>query len=134
VPMWSQIAPHLNQISISFFLPMVAKREKQYSKIEIVMKDNLIKFRVSKIENLIIKKKAASAGVSVSELMRALVFNYKLSSKLTDEEMECYQLLSKYADNFRRISNLFKLGDTDGFKKETIETSKQIREHLNKFK
>ena len=84
------------------------------------MKNDLIKFRVSKIENLIIKKKAEDSGVTVSELMRGLVFDYKLSHK--------------YADNFRRISNLFKLGDIDGFKKETLEASKQIREHLIKFK
>lgn len=98
------------------------------------MKDKLIKFRVTKIENLIIKKKASNSGVSVSELMRGLVFNYKLSNKLTPEEIECYQLLSKYADNFRRISNLFKLGDTTGVKEESIATSKLIREHLLKLK
>ncbi|MEB3801743.1 mobilization protein [Flavobacterium columnare] len=98
------------------------------------MKDNLIKFRVSKIENLIIKKKASNSGISVSELMRGLVLDYKLSNKLTPEEIECYQLLSKYADNFRRISNLFKLGDTTGVKEESIATSKLIREHLLKLK
>ena len=98
------------------------------------MKNYFIKFRVSKIEYLIIKKKAEDSVVTVSELMRGLVFDYKLSHKLTTEEIECYQLLSKYADNFRRISNLFKLGDIDGFKKETLEASKQIREHLIKFK
>lgn len=98
------------------------------------MKDKLIKFRVTKIENLIIKKKASNSGVSVSELMRGLVFNYKLSNKLTPEEVECYQLLAKYADNFRRISNLFKLGDTTGVKEESIATSKLIREHLLKLK
>lgn len=98
------------------------------------MKDNLIKFRVSKIENLIIKKKASNSGVSVSELMRGLALGYKLSSKLSPEEIECYQLLSKYADNFRRISNLFKLGDTTGVKELSIETSRLIREHLMKLK
>ncbi len=98
------------------------------------MKDNLIKFRVSKIENLIIKKKALNSGISVSELMRGLALDYKLSNKLTPEEIECYQLLSKYADSFRRISNLFKLGDTTGVKEVSIETSKIIREHLLKLK
>lgn len=98
------------------------------------MKDNLIKFRVSKIENLIIKKKASNSGISVSELMRGLALGYKLSSKLSPEEIECYQLLSKYADNFRRISNLFKLGDTTAVKELSIETSRLIREHLMKLK
>ena len=88
------------------------------------MKDNIIKFRVSKIENLIIKKKASNAGMTVSELMRGLALGYKLSTKL----------LSKYADNFRRISNLFKLGDVDGFKMECLSTSAEIRQHLMKLK
>lgn len=98
------------------------------------MKNTFIKFRVSYIENLIIKDKANKSGVSVSELIRGLIFNYKLSNKLTPDEIECYQTLSKYSDNFRRISNLFKLGDTDGFKKECLETSQIIREHLLKLK
>ncbi|MGZ9736604.1 plasmid mobilization protein [Flavobacterium sp. GNP002] len=98
------------------------------------MKNTFIKFRVSYIENLIIKDKASKSGVSVSELIRGLIFNYKLSNKLTPDEIECYQTLSKYSDNFRRISNLFKLGDTDGFKKECLETSHIIREHLLKLK
>ncbi len=98
------------------------------------MKDNLIRFRVSKIENLIIKKKASNSGMSVSELMRGLALDYKLSNKLTTEEIECYQTLTKYADNFRRISNLFKLGDTDGFKKECLVASSEIRQHLLKLK
>ncbi|KIA92488.1 mobilization protein [Flavobacterium sp. KMS] len=98
------------------------------------MKDQLIKFRVTKIESLIIKKKASNSGVSVSELMRGIALGYKLSAKLTPEEIECYQLLSKYADNFRRISNLFKLGDTTGVKQESLATSKLIREHLLKLK
>ena len=139
--MWSQIASHLHQIGHSFFLPLVAKKGRavldrnfNFQLKNFKMKNDLIKFRVSKIENLIIKKKAEDSGVTVSELMRGLVFDYKLSHKLTTEEIECYQLLSKYADNFRRISNLFKLGDVDGFKKETLEASKQIREHLIKFK
>jgi predicted DNA binding CopG/RHH family protein len=118
--------------------PMVAKEEIQSSikilKSELKMKDNLIKFRVSKIETLIIKKKASNCGVSVSELMRGLALDYKLSNKLTPEEIECYQLLSKYADNFRRISNLFKLGDTTGVKEEAIATSQLIRAHLLKLK
>ena len=53
---------------------------------------------------------------------------------LTDDEIECYKNLSKYADNFRRISNLFKLGDVTGMKKETLETSRLIKKHLEKLK
>ena len=66
--------------------------------------------------------------------MRGLVLDYKLSNRLTPEEIECFQLLSKYADNFRRISNLFKGYDVEGLKKECLETSRIIRQHLMKFK
>lgn len=99
-----------------------------------IMKNYMIKFRVSKIEHAVIMKKSKEAGISVSELLRGLAFNYKLSSKLTLEEAEGYLLLTKFSNNFIRISNLFKLGDVDGFKKETLATAREIREHLMKFK
>lgn len=98
------------------------------------MKNEIIKFRVSKIEKKIIEKKSEKAGLSVSEFIRRLSFEKELKSRLNLEEIECYKSLSKYSDNFRRISNLFKLGDVTGMKKETLETSRLIREHLKKFK
>lgn len=98
------------------------------------MKNEIIKFRVSKIEKKIIEKKSERAGLSVSEFVRRLSFEKELKSRLNLEEIECYKSLSKYSDNFRRISNLFKAGDVTGMKKETLETSRLIREHLKKFK
>ena len=98
------------------------------------MKNAFIKFRVSKIEQKIIQKKSERAGLSVSEMMRRLAFEKELKSRLTEDEILCYKTLSKYADNFRRISNLFKLGDTTGVKNETLNACKVIREHIEKFK
>lgn len=97
------------------------------------MKNQFIKFRVSGIEKRIIEKKSERAGLSVSEFVRRLAFEKDLKSRLTEEEIGCYKNLSKYADNFRRISNLFKLGDITGMKQETLEASRLIREHLKKF-
>ncbi|MCD0477456.1 mobilization protein [Chryseobacterium sp. LC2016-29] len=97
------------------------------------MKNEFIKIRVSRIEKKVIEKKALKAGLSISEFIRRLAFEKELKSKLTDEEIECYKSLSKYAENFRRISNLFKLGDITGIKEDAIETGKLIREHLRKF-
>ena len=98
------------------------------------MKQHIIKFRVSKLEQAVIKKKAKDSGIAVSELLRRLVLGYKLTSKLSTEEIEIYKTLTTFSSNFTRISNLFKLGDVDGFKKETLETSRIIREHLMKLK
>lgn len=97
------------------------------------MKNLFIKFRVSRIEKRIIERKSEQAGLSVSEFVRRLTFEKELRSRLSEDEIECYKTLSKYADSFRRISNLFKLGDVTGIKNETLETSRLIREHLKKF-
>ena len=98
------------------------------------MKNKILKMRVSTLEKAIIVKKAAQSGITVSEYLRGRALNYAITYKLTKEELECYKSLSKYADNFRRISNLFKLGDVTGMKNETLETSRMIKEHLEKFK
>ena len=98
------------------------------------MKQHIIKFRVSKLEQAIIKKKAKDSGIAVSELLRRLALDYKLTSKLSPEEIEVYKTLANFSTNFTRISNLFKLGDVEGLKKETLETSRIIREHLMKLK
>lgn len=98
------------------------------------MKNYIIKFRVSKIEHAVIIKKAEEAGISVSEMLRGLAFNYKFSPRFTDEELEIYKTLSKFSNNFSRINNLFKNGDVEGMKTETLNTANEIREHLLKFK
>ncbi|WP_322970696.1 plasmid mobilization protein [Faecalibacter sp. LW9] len=98
------------------------------------MKSKKIQIRVSNSEFYIIHKKAKQAGISTSEFLRAIALDYNLSYKLTNEEIEIYKELNKYADNFRRIGNLFKLGDSTKVKEISIETAQLIREHLNRLK
>lgn len=88
------------------------------------MKNEVIKFRVSKIEKRIIEKKSKEAGLTTSDFLRRLAFEKKIKNRLTQEEIECYKTLSKFSENFRNISNLFKLGDITGVKTESIETSR----------
>jgi len=90
--------------------------------------------RVTLTEHLIIKNKAHKSGCSVSEYVRNTALDYPLTYKLTSDEIEVYKQLNKFADNFRRIGNLFKLGDTTGVKEVSVDTAKLIREHLNKLK
>lgn len=98
------------------------------------MKNKEFRFRVSTLEHQIIKNKISKTDLSISEFLRRLSLGLELKNKLTDDEIDCYKNLSKYADNFRRISNLFKLGDVTGVKTETLETSRIIRKHLEKLK
>ena len=98
------------------------------------MKNKVLRFRVSSLEHQIIQKKIRKTGLSMSEFFRRLSLELELKNTLTEDEIEGYKNLSKYADNFRRISNLFKLGDVTGMKNETLETSRIIKNHLEKFK
>jgi hypothetical protein len=97
-------------------------------------KTKKIEFRVTLTEHLIIKNKAKKTGGSMSEYLRSIALGYDLTYKLTDDEIEVYKQLNKFSDNFRRIGNLFKLGDVTGVKETSIETSRLIRNHLNKLK
>jgi hypothetical protein len=117
------------------FSPEGRKRKNRFQRLNknSTMKNEFIKIRVSRIEKKIIERKSNKAGLSVSEFVRRLAFEKELKSRLSEEEIECYKSLSKYADNFRRISNLFKLGDVTGMKQETMEVGRLIREHLKKF-
>ncbi len=92
-----------------------------------------IEFRVTLTEYHIIKNKSTKTGSSISDFVRNTSMNYPVSNKLTPEELQVYDQLIKYGDNFRRIKNLFKLGDVTGVKEECIITAKLIREHLNKL-
>lgn len=98
------------------------------------MKNKMIKFRVTALELQIIKLKISKTGLSISEFMRRTSLGIEMKNKLTEDEVICYQNLSKFADNFRRISQLFKLGDITKMKEECLNTSRLIREHLEKLK
>ncbi|BCY29459.1 plasmid mobilization protein [Flavobacterium okayamense] len=99
------------------------------------MRNKILKLRVSTLEKRIITKKANQLGVSTSELIRAALLNYKVKSKLTQEELEIFKMLTNYSLNFTRISNLVREKDYDSFKKISMETAKEIREILiQKFK
>lgn len=99
------------------------------------MRNQFIKIRVSKLEQRIITKKANQIGVSTSELIRAATLNYKVKSRLSEDELKIFQMLTNYSLNFTRISNLVREKDYDSFKKLSMETAKEIREILiRKFK
>ena len=99
-----------------------------------MLKKHRIEIRLSKIDKLILQKKAEKSAMSLSQYVLSCALKLEMKSRLSEDEIECYKSLSKYADNFRRISNLFKLGDTDGFKKECLFASSEIRQHLLKLK
>lgn len=97
------------------------------------MRKKTLLIRLDNLEYLVVKNKAKKTGLPTAVYIRNRALNYNISSKLTEEEISCFKTLSKFSDNFRRISNLFKLGDITGVKEESLNTSRMIREHLKRF-
>lgn len=96
------------------------------------MKKETIRFRCSRLERLLIEKKASNAGMSVSALCRASVLGQKIGNRLTAEELEAYEMLQKYRNNFQNIANLLKSKDST-FAKEVGAAVSHIKSHLKKF-
>lgn len=92
-----------------------------------------INIRVSHTEHAIIKNKAYKSSCSISEYMRNVSMGNKLSYRLTSDEINVYNQLSKYSSNFINITNYIKKGDITGLKEETFKTAKLIQEHLKKL-
>lgn len=106
---------------------MVASKKRYLMK----KKEHII-FRCSSLEKAILQKKADHSGQSVSSFVRASALGQKIGYKLTDEELEVYQMLTKYHNHFVAISNLLKKKDS-AFAKEVGSVAKEIKQHLKKF-
>jgi len=111
------------------FLPLV-KNEKKKNLME---KKEVLRFRCTPLEKAIIEKKASNSGLSASAFCRASALDQKIGYKLTDEELEAYQMLVKYHNNFMAISNLLK-NKNSRFAGEVNKTAVEIKNHLKKFK
>ena len=97
------------------------------------MKREYIQIRCSIYEKKLLKKRAARAGISLSEYLRATAFKINIVERLTPEQVECYQLLIQYKNNFMRISNMFKKSDPR-LAKNVEDLAEEIRTHLQNFK
>ena len=97
------------------------------------MKREVIQIRCSIYEKKLLKKRAARAGISLSEYLRLTAFQINIVERLTPEQLECYQMLVQYKNNFMRISNMFKHRDSR-LAKEVEDLAEKIRTHLQNFK
>lgn len=92
-----------------------------------------IKLRLTSLEKKLIEKKAHHSGLATAVYCRDTALNKMIDYKLTAEELEVYQMLVKYHNNFQSISNLLKSKDSR-FAQEVKATANEIKEHLKKFK
>ena len=108
--------------------PEVAKIKKDR-----IMKREVIQIRCSIYEKKLLKKRAARAGISLSEYLRSTAFEINMVERITPEQLECYQMLIQYKNNFMRISNMFKKRDPK-LAKNVEDLAEEIRQHLYNFK
>lgn len=107
--------------------PEVAKKK------EGIMKREYIQIRCSIYEKKLLKKRAARAGISLSEYIRSTAFKINMVERLTPEQLACYQMLVQYKNNFSRISNMFRKNDPN-LAKAVENLAEEIRTHLQYFK
>ncbi|WP_423819971.1 mobilization protein MbpA [Salinimicrobium sp. TIG7-5_MAKvit] len=97
------------------------------------MKREFIQIRCSIYEKKLLKKRAARAGISLSEYLRSTAFERNIVERITPEQLKYYRMLVEYKNNFTRISNMFKKRDPK--LAATVERlAEEIRTHLQNFK
>jgi len=97
------------------------------------MKRENIQVRCSIYEKKLLKRRAARAGISLSEYIRATAFEKNIVERITPEQAETYQMLVQYKNNFTRIGNMFRIRDPK-LAKEVEDLAREIRTHLKNFK
>lgn len=97
------------------------------------MKREFIQIRCSIYEKKLLKNRAAKAGISLSEYLRSTAFQKNIVERITPEQLECYQLLIRYKNNFSRISSMFKKGNPQ-LAQEVKLLAEEIRTHLKNFR
>lgn len=102
------------------------KKESFKGKVE------LIKFRCTALEKKLLKIRAKNCGLTLSEYFRRVAFEKKITERLTDEEIEIYQDLVKYHNNFKAIGNMFRKKNPN-LAKMVYALAEDIKTHLKKL-
>ena len=97
------------------------------------MKREYIQVRCSIYEKKLLQRRAARAGISLSEYIRATAFDKNIVERITPEQLETYQMMVQYKNNFTRIGNMLKKRDPK-LAREVEDLAREIRTHLKNFK
>ncbi|SFG23272.1 hypothetical protein SAMN04488033_1436 [Salegentibacter agarivorans] len=97
------------------------------------MKREYIQVRCSIYEKKLLQRRAARAGISLSEYIRATAFDKNVVERITPEQLETYKMLVQYKNNFTRIGNMFRKRDPK-LAREVEDLAKEIRTQLKNFK
>lgn len=94
----------------------------------------IIKFRVSLVESLLIKKAADECSMTLSNFIRLRALSLQVKPRLSIAEIEIFTTLTKFSENFRKIEiYLDKSGDVSSLREDVIEARDAIQKHLRKL-
>lgn len=117
-------------VSVDTFLfaPLGRKEKKRVFK----GKSDLVKFRCSVYEKKLLKIKATSCGLTLSEFMRRSLFEKEITERFTEEHIKLYKMLIKYHNNFKSIGNMYKKRNPK-LTETVYDLANEIKAHLKKF-
>ena len=113
---------------------MVSKKRKKPGRpFKTIRKEIRACVRLSQAEHFIIKQKAATAGIKISEYLRKAAFNVRIVPKLSEEEVQHVRDLIGMSNN---VNQLAKIAHREGLYEATRyfeQYRKQFEEILLKL-
>lgn len=97
----------------------------------VVPRTKVIALRCTSFEKKKIQAIANKTGMNTAEYCRTVALGVQPKFKLTDDELELYNILAEYKTNFSRISNYIQ--NNQRVSDEVLKVSKAISEQLKMF-
>ncbi len=96
------------------------------------MRENIIKIRTSEEEEMILKRKAGSCGLTVSRYMRELGLGHKVrvqaDRRFSAEEKEQFRILAGIANNLSQVAKRYNQGER--IHTELLRVLEQVEQSL----
>jgi len=87
------------------------------------------------MEQLIIKGKADSCGMTLSNYLRSRGMSLVIKPRLSEDDIQVFASLAGFSENFREIVKyLQSIGDVSGLAEQIMLAQKEIRSLLDKLK
>lgn len=96
-----------------------------------IVREDIIKFRVTAFEKIAIQLKADETGLSISEYVRRCALHRHLPTSMTDAQAQAYLILKRYEANFKKISSIYAQKNEPELKREILALIKELQAHLN---
>lgn len=112
----------------TFLFTPLGRKEKRVFK----GKGDLVKFRCSIYEKKLLKVKAKSCGLTLSEYIRRTVLEQTIAERFSEEHIELYKMIIKYHNNFKSIGNMYKKRNPK-LTETVYDLANEIKTHLKKF-